>query len=74
MDTTMRDGSVAIVEDDRVVAVRQGDPSLTHAERLPRDILTLLDDHALRVADVDLFAVADVVQDLIERGVVGERA
>ena len=58
LDTTTRAGSVAIVSDDRIVAERRGDPSRTHAERLPRDILSLLGDHALGPADVDLFAVA----------------
>lgn len=58
LDTTTRAGSVAIVEDDRIVAEWRGDPSRTHAERLPRDILSLLGDHGLGLADVDLFAVA----------------
>jgi tRNA threonylcarbamoyladenosine biosynthesis protein TsaB len=58
LDTTTRAGSVALVEDDRIIAQRRGDPSLTHAERLPRDILSLLEAHGTGPADVDLFAVA----------------
>ena len=47
LDTTTRAGSVALVEDDRVVDERGGDPSRTHAERLPGEILALLADHGL---------------------------
>ena len=58
LDTTTRAGSVALVEDDRLIEERAGDPSRTHAERLPRDLQVLLDDRGHRTADVDLFAVA----------------
>jgi tRNA threonylcarbamoyladenosine biosynthesis protein TsaB len=58
LDTTTRAGSLALVEDDLIVAQQCGDPSLTHAERLPRDILSLLAAHGTGPADVDLFAVA----------------
>jgi tRNA threonylcarbamoyladenosine biosynthesis protein TsaB len=58
LDTTTRAGSVALVDDDRVIAERSGDPSRTHAERLPREILELLADHGRQSSDIDLFAVA----------------
>jgi tRNA threonylcarbamoyladenosine biosynthesis protein TsaB len=71
LDTTTPAGSVALVEDvedldaaDRVVrvmpvvTVRGGDPTRTHAARLPADLLAVLDACGLTVADVDLFAVA----------------
>jgi tRNA threonylcarbamoyladenosine biosynthesis protein TsaB len=58
LDTTTCAGSVALVENDRIVAERRGDPLRTHAERLPRDVLSLLEEHRLSPADVDLFAVA----------------
>jgi tRNA threonylcarbamoyladenosine biosynthesis protein TsaB len=58
LDTTTRGGSVALVEDDRVVEERAGDASRTHAERLPSEILALADAHAVALADVDLYAVA----------------
>jgi tRNA threonylcarbamoyladenosine biosynthesis protein TsaB len=58
LDTTTRAGSVALVENDRIVAERRGDPSRTHAERLPQDILSLLAAHGTAPAGVDLFAVA----------------
>ena len=58
LDTTTRAGSVALVEDDGVIAERRGDPSRTHAERLPHEILALLADHGRQSSDIDLFAVA----------------
>ncbi len=58
LDTTTRDGSAAIVDDDRVVDVRRGDGSRSHAERLPGELIALLDAHALSFRDVDVFAVA----------------
>ena len=58
LDTTTRHGSVALVEDGRVVDERGGDPSRAHVERLPGDILALIAAHGLRVQDIDVFAVA----------------
>jgi tRNA threonylcarbamoyladenosine biosynthesis protein TsaB len=54
LDSTTRAGSVAVVDDDRVLIERAGDPGITHAERLPRDILEL----GIPLESVDLFAVA----------------
>ncbi len=58
LDTTTRTGSVALLEDDRVIAERTGDASRTYAERLPGELAALLDEVAMRSSDVDLFAVA----------------
>jgi tRNA threonylcarbamoyladenosine biosynthesis protein TsaB len=58
LDTTTRAGSAAIVEDDAIVAERCGDPGMTIAERLPRELLDLLAAHGWTTASVDLFAVA----------------
>lgn len=58
LDTTTRDGSVALIDGVRVVAERRGDGSRTHAERLPGEILVLLEAEGLRLKDVDLFAIA----------------
>ena len=58
LDTTTAAGSVAVVEDDRIVAERRGDRSHTHAERLPAEIVLLLDALTLCLNDVDLYAVA----------------
>jgi tRNA threonylcarbamoyladenosine biosynthesis protein TsaB len=58
LDTTGRIGSVALVRDGAAVGAFAGDPARPHAQRLPGDILALLDQHGLRPADVDVFAVA----------------
>jgi tRNA threonylcarbamoyladenosine biosynthesis protein TsaB len=58
LDTTTRAGSVALVEDGRVIDERAGDASRTHAERLPAEILALADAHHVELSDVDLYAVA----------------
>jgi len=58
LDTTTRAGSVAVVEDDRVIDERPGDEAHTHAERLPGEILTIAAANQVAVASIDLFAVA----------------
>ena len=58
LDTTTRAGSAALVEDDRIVEVRSGDPSRSHAERLPGDLLSLVVAHGLVFGDIDVFAIA----------------
>jgi tRNA threonylcarbamoyladenosine biosynthesis protein TsaB len=58
LDTTTRGGSVALVDDSGVVDERSGDPSRTHAERLPGEILSLLDANAVPMSAIDVFAVA----------------
>jgi len=58
LDTTTRSGGVALIEDHRLVAERIGDSSRTHAERLPGEILWVLDRYGLRSSDIDVFAVA----------------
>jgi len=58
LDTTTREGSVALVENKRIVDVRRGDGSRTHALRLPGEIVTLTDAHRWRLSDIDLYAVA----------------
>jgi tRNA threonylcarbamoyladenosine biosynthesis protein TsaB len=58
VDTTTRAGSIAIVEDGRVVAERAGDAGRTHAERLPAEIVELIGANRLTLADIDLLAVA----------------
>jgi len=58
LDTTTRAGSVAVVEDDRIVLQRGGDPARTHVERLPAEILSVLQDAGLALPAVDVFAVA----------------
>lgn len=58
LDTTTRAGSVALVDDDRVVEERRGDATRTHAERLPQELLAVADAHDVALPAIDLFAVA----------------
>jgi tRNA threonylcarbamoyladenosine biosynthesis protein TsaB len=58
LDTTTRAGSAAIVRDGAVVLEETGDPALTHGQRLPRDLIRLLDRAGVRLDQIDLFAVA----------------
>lgn len=58
LDTTSRDGSVALLRDDTVVLARPGDPRVSHAERIPADLRAILADAGLALGAVDLFAVA----------------
>lgn len=58
LDTTTREGSVALVIDDHIVDERGGDRSRSQAERLPGDVLAVIEARGLSVADIDLFAVA----------------
>jgi tRNA threonylcarbamoyladenosine biosynthesis protein TsaB len=53
LDTTSRAGSVALVDDGRVVEERAGDPTRTHGERLPGELAALGVDWS----SVDVFAV-----------------
>ena len=54
LDTTTRAGSVALVENDRVVEERAGDASRTHGERLPAELAAL----GAPWPTIDVFAVA----------------
>jgi tRNA threonylcarbamoyladenosine biosynthesis protein TsaB len=58
LDTTTRAGSVALVEDDRLVYERHGDAARTHAERLPAEITDAVRASGLALSDIDLYAVA----------------
>jgi tRNA threonylcarbamoyl adenosine modification protein YeaZ len=58
LDTSSASGSAAIVIAGAIAIERAGDPSRTHGERLPRELMTILDDARVTLADVDLFAVA----------------
>ena len=58
LDTTTRVGSFALIEDDRVIAERAGDPLRSHVERLPGDLLRVLDEFGYATSDIDVFAVA----------------
>jgi tRNA threonylcarbamoyladenosine biosynthesis protein TsaB len=59
LDTTTRAGSLALVTSaDGVRALRVGDRARSHAERLPSDLVELVDATGLQLKDIDLFAVA----------------
>ncbi|HSK08372.1 MAG TPA: tRNA (adenosine(37)-N6)-threonylcarbamoyltransferase complex dimerization subunit type 1 TsaB [Vicinamibacterales bacterium] len=58
LDTTTRLGSLAIARDDRLLDAWSGDGALTHAARLPGDILDGLRRQGLAPADIDLYGVA----------------
>ncbi len=58
LDTTTRAGSVAVTDDDRVLALLPGDESRTHGERLPAEIAVALDRAGVSRERLDLLAVA----------------
>ena len=58
LDTTTRQGSVALARQGSILASDAGDATIAHGARLPGDLARLLDAHGLHLADVDLFAVA----------------
>jgi tRNA threonylcarbamoyladenosine biosynthesis protein TsaB len=58
LDSSAAEGSAAVLRDGRVTAVRAGDGSRTHGERLPSELMTILGSQQLAPRDVDLFAVS----------------
>jgi tRNA threonylcarbamoyladenosine biosynthesis protein TsaB len=58
LDTTTRGGSVALVDNDRVTALVEGDESRTHGERLPGEIAVALERAGVSRRQIDLLAVA----------------
>lgn len=58
LDTTTRAGSVAVADDDRILALVPGDESRTHGERLPGEIARALDMAGTTKEQIDLLAVA----------------
>ena len=58
LDTTTRGGSVAVAENDRVLALLAGDESRTHGERLPGEIARALEQAGVPRERIDLLAVA----------------
>lgn len=58
LDTTTAHGSVALARDGNVLDEFVGDPTVTHGQRLPGDVITLLKRHDLTTRLVDQFVVA----------------
>ena len=57
LDTSSAAGSAAIVRDGAVILEREGDGSRTHGQRLPLELMGLLRDAGVALADLDGFAV-----------------
>jgi tRNA threonylcarbamoyladenosine biosynthesis protein TsaB len=58
LDTTTRGGSVAVTDDDRVLALVRGDESRTHGERMPGEMARALEVAGIARERIDLLAVA----------------
>jgi tRNA threonylcarbamoyladenosine biosynthesis protein TsaB len=58
LDTSSAAGSAALVRDGVVVVERAGDPSRTHGERLPGELMAILREAGADLKDVDRFAVS----------------
>jgi tRNA threonylcarbamoyladenosine biosynthesis protein TsaB len=58
LDTSTAAGSAALVENGQVTSARAGDGSRTHGERLPTELMALLDESRVTLAEIDGFAVA----------------
>ncbi len=57
LDTTTPAGSLAIVDDARVILERIGDRDRSHAERLPSAVDDALVEAEIAITDIDVFAV-----------------
>jgi tRNA threonylcarbamoyladenosine biosynthesis protein TsaB len=58
LDTTTRVSSCAVARDGVVIREEAGDPSRPQAERLPGDLMSLLEHAGIGLPDIDVFAVA----------------
>lgn len=58
LDTTTRDGSIAVLHDATIRIERSGNGALTHGQRLPGELAAALAEAGVRIEDVDLLAVA----------------
>lgn len=58
LDTTTGSGSVALLEDGRLLAEINTESSLTHSARLLRAVDFLLKKNGLKIQDIEAFAVA----------------
>lgn len=58
LDSSTAAGSAAIIRDGEVLAERRGDARRTHGERLPRELMDVLDEARCSLDDVDGYAVA----------------
>jgi tRNA threonylcarbamoyladenosine biosynthesis protein TsaB len=58
LDTTTAAGSVAIVDDDRVLVEISGDAARSPAERLPDEVLRALAQSGIDIGAIDVYAIA----------------
>ena len=58
LDTTTRAGSVSVVRDNTVLAEFSGDPTRTHGQRLPVELMRALEQARTPLDDIDLLAIA----------------
>jgi tRNA threonylcarbamoyladenosine biosynthesis protein TsaB len=58
LDSSTRAGSIAVVRGVRVLALIEGDPSRTHAERVPEEIERALECAGVEAGDLDLLVVS----------------
>src|SRR5712671_1219566 len=58
LDTTTVAGSIAIIDDERVLVEWRGDPARSLAERLPADVLRAVATSGLALAEIDVFGIA----------------
>lgn len=58
LDTSSAAGSAALVRGGTVMLERAGDGSRTHGQRLPRELMDVLREAEMTLADVDAFAIA----------------
>jgi len=58
VETATLAGSIAIVRGEEVIAANNGDPAISHSNTLLADLDQLLSETRIKLADIDLFAVA----------------
>ena len=58
LDTTSRSGSAAVLRNGIVLAELSGDAALTHGQRLPAELMRVLNEASVPLDQVELFAVA----------------
>jgi len=58
LDTTTASGSCALARDGHILYEQVNDAPNAHAEHLPRDLMSLLDQSGIALSAVDAFAVA----------------
>jgi tRNA threonylcarbamoyladenosine biosynthesis protein TsaB len=58
VETATLSGSIALTRGEELIATVAGDPSVSHSNTLLADLDKLLSQTAIKLADIDLFAVA----------------